>query len=222
MGAGGGVHIHVLVIALLVGIHDVVQAHGVVQTGLDVTGAPGSRTVEVRDADGQGLHAALEVGADGSGKNPELVLVGGLDANDGIVAEHEGADIQGRTGAEGGHPCGVGTDGLNDSVYELILGIDGHFQPLAGLRHPSGVQVGAEADDAAVLGGVGLHALEAGLGVLQYAGTLAHGDGGVVGQNAVIPRAAAIVGDEPLIGLDVAEAQAAPVDIFLFHGKHLS
>ena len=222
VGAGGGVHIHVLVVALLVGIHDVVKAHGVVQASLYVAGAPGGCTVQIGDAHGQGLHAALEVGANGGGEDTELVLIGGLDADDGIGAEHEGTDVQGCAGAEGGHPGGVGTDGLHNGVHELVLGEHGHLQTLAGLSHPGGVQVGAEADDAAVFGGVGLHALKAGLGVLQHAGALTDGDGGVLSQAALVPGTVLVVGDEALIGLDVAKPQAAPVDIFLFHGKHLS
>ena len=74
----------------------------------------------------------------------------------------------------------------------------------------------------AVLGGVGFQPLKAGLGVLQNAGALAHGNGGLIGQAAVIPLAVSEIGDIAHVGLDVAKSQIAPVNIFSFHCKHLS
>ena len=221
MGAGGGIQIDVLVIALLVGVHNVVQAHGIVQSRLYMAGAPGRGTVQIGDADGQGLDAALEVGAYGGGKDAELVFRGGLDADGGVGTEHKGPDVQRGPGAEGGHPGGVGADGLHHGVHKTILGEYGHSQTAAGIGHPGGVQVGTEADDASILGGVGLHTLKAGLGILQYTGALIHGDGGVLRQAAIVPRAVFVVGHKALVRLDIAKAQAAPVNILLFHNRHL-
>ena len=222
MGAGGGIHVDVLVIALLVGVHNVVKAHGVVQTGLDVAGALGRRPVKIGDAQLQGLDAALEIGADRGDEHPELILRRGLDADDGVAAEHERTDVQRRAGAVGRHPLGVCADGLHYGLHEPVLGEHGHFQAAAGAGHPLGVQVRAEADDVAVLGGVGFQPLKAGLGVLQNAGALTHGNGGLIGQAAVVPLAVSEIGDIAHVGLDVAKSQIAPVNIFSFHCKHLS
>ena len=219
VGAGGGIQVDVLVIALLVGIHDGIQAHGIVQTCLDMAGALGGGTVEVGDADGQRLHAALEVGTHGGDEDTELILSSGLDADDGVIAEHIGTDVQGSAGTEGGHPGGIGLDHFTDGIQEPVHGERRHLQTLGRLHHAHCIEVGTEADDAAVLGGVGLHTLEAGLGVLQDAGALVHGDVGIGGQRAFIPLAVFIVGDIAVIGLDIAEADIAPVKVLLFHNQ---
>ena len=222
VGAGSGIHVDVLVVALLMGVHNVVKAHGVVQTGLHIAGALGRRPVEIGDAQLQGLDAALEIGADRGDEHPELILRRGLDADDGVAAEHERTDVQRRAGAVGRHPLGVCADGLHYGLHEPVLGEHGHFQAAAGTGHPLGVQVRAEADDASILGGVGFQPLKAGLGVLQNAGALTHGNGGLIGQAAVIPLAVSEIGDIAHVGLDVAKSQIAPVNIFSFHCKHLS
>ena len=73
------------------GGHNGMQAHGVVQAGLDVAGAVGSCPVEIRNLHYDGLGTALEVGTYGSDKNTELKLLGGLDADDGVGADHKGS-----------------------------------------------------------------------------------------------------------------------------------
>ena len=217
VGAGRGIHIEVFVIALLMGFHNVIKAHGVIEAGLDVTGASGGRPVQIGNPQGQGPDTALEVGAHGGAEDTELELVGGLDADDGIGAEHIGPQVQARTGAKGRHPGGVGLDGLVNGIQEPLLGEYGHLHPLAGLDHSLRVQVGTEADGLPILGGVGLHALKNGLGILQDAGALAHGDGGVGGQGAGIPGAVLIIGYITVIGLHIAEAKIGPIDVLLFH-----
>ena len=217
MGAGGGVHIYVFIVALLVGFHDVVQAHGVVQACLDMAGALGRCAVQIGDPQGQGLYAALEVGADRRGENTELVNVRGLDANDGVNAEHKGTDVQRSAGTVGRDIGGVGAHGLHDGLHKPILREYGHPHPAAGVSHPGGVQVGAEADDVAVGRGVGLQPLKAGLGVLQNTCALVHLNGGVGGQAARVPLTVFEIGHKALLGLHVAKSQIAPVDIFLFH-----
>ena len=57
---------------------------------------------------------------------------------------------------------------------------------------------------------------------MQNAGALTHGNGGLIGQAAVIPLAVSEIGDIAHVGLDVAKSQIAPVNIFSFHCKHLS
>ena len=201
------------------GIHNVVEAHSVVQARLDVACASGGCPVQVGNTDGQRPDAALEVGAYRGAEDTELELAGGLHTDDGVIAKHIGPQVQAGTGAEGGHPGGIGLHGLVDGIQEPLFGEHGHFHSLTGLDHPLGIQVRAEANGLAVLGGVGLHALEHGLGVLQDAGALVHGDVGIGGQAALIPSAVLVVGYITVIRLHIAEADIAPVDIFLFHSR---
>ena len=49
---------------------------------------------------------------------------------------------------------------------------------------------------------------------MQNAGALTHGNGGLIGQTAVIPLAVSEIGDIAHVGLDVAKSQIAPVNIF--------
>ena len=82
--------------------------------------------------------------------------------------------------------------------------------------------LGTEANDLAILGGVGLKTLKAGLCILQNACTLAHGDGGLFGQRTVVPRAVLVVGNVAPISLHVAEAKARPINILCHNSILLS
>ena len=135
----GSVQIHIFIIALLVGVHDGVEAHGIVQTGLYMAGAVGGCPVKVADADGDGLCTALKVGAHRRTEGAELVFAGRLYADDGIRSEHIGTDIEGRTGAEGRHIIGVGLYDLCNGLHEAFLGEYGHFQSLCRVFHPLAV-----------------------------------------------------------------------------------
>ena len=217
LGAGGGVEVHVFSVALAMGVHDGVEAHGVVEASLDVAGAVGSGAVEVSHADGDRLGTALEIGANGSDEDAELVLFGGLHADDGRTAEHVGADIQGSAGAVGGDPGEVGLYGLDNGIDEALGREDGHFEAAAGIFHALGIEVGAESDHAAVFSGIGLEAFKAGLAVLEHAGALGDDHLVVVGEHAFIPGAVLEVGHETVVRLHVSEAKIGPVEIFLFH-----
>ncbi|MPN03104.1 hypothetical protein SDC9_150327 [bioreactor metagenome] len=67
------------------------------------------------------------------------------------------------------------------------------------------------------LGGVSLHGLETGLGVLENAGALADGNSGVACDAAIVPRSVLVVGYISLVGLYIAEAEIGPIYVFLFH-----
>jgi len=221
LGAGGGVEIHVFGIALTMSVHDGVEAHGVVEACLDVTGAVRSGAVEVGDADGDGLGTALEVGADGSDENTELVLFGGLHADDGGTAEHVGADVERSARAVGRHPGEVGLHGFDHGFDEALCGEHGHFKAAAGIFHALGVEVGAEGDHATVFRGVGFEAFEAGLAVLEHARTFGDDDFVVIGEYSFIPGAVLEIGHEAVVRLHVAEAEIGPIESFLFHETYL-
>ena len=221
IGARLAVEVHVLGVALGVSLHAGLEAHGVVEAGLDVAGAVGCSTVVLRDAQGHSGVAALEVGAHGGDQDAELVLVCGLDADDLARGEHEGAHVEGGAGPEGRDPVGVGGHDLLDGLDKAVLREDGHAEALGGICHALGVEVRAEAHDAAVFGGVGLEALEDLLAVVEDAGALAHDDAVVLGQEAFAPRAVFVVADVGVVGLHVAEGQIAPVDVLFGHGSHL-
>ena len=187
--------------------NDRVQAHSVVQTCLDVACAVRSSSVKVRNLDSDGLGAALEVGAYGCCEYAELVVVRGLNADNGVGAEHVGADIESRACAVGRYEVDVRLDYLLDRLDELLLGVNGHFKTLAAVLESGRVEVGTEYNNSAVAGGVRLESLEYGLGILENARALADCYHVVGCQNAVVPFAVLVVGDKTLVGFDVTEAE---------------
>ena len=132
--------------------------------------------------------------------------------------DHERAHVKRGAGAERRHPRGVRLDDLLDRLDEAVLREGGHDQALGGIGHAPGVHVGAEADDGAVLGGVGLEALEDLLTVMEDARALGQRDGVVGGEAALVPRAVLVVGYVAVIRLAVAEVEIAPVQILLLNG----
>ena len=217
VGAGLRVEEEVVGIAGGVGEHAGVQRHGVVEAGLDVAGAVGRGAVELGNDELDGLDAALVVRADRSDEDAELILVGGLHADDVARGEHERADVERGAGAEGRHPGGVGLDDLLNGLDELILGEGGHLEAGGGVVHALRVHVGTEADDGAVFGGVGLEALEDLLAVVKQAGALGERDGVVGGELALAPLAVFVVADIAVVGVLISEAEATPVDVLLLH-----
>ena len=165
--------------------------------------------------------AALEVGADRRDEDAELVLVSGLDADDVTRGDHEGADIESSAAAKGRHPVLVGLDDLLDSIDEAILREGGHAQALRGVSHALGVEVRAEADNLAGLGGVGLQALEDLLAVVEDTSALGKLQGMVLRKEALAPSAVLVIADVGVISLHIAEGEIAPVDILLCHENHL-
>ena len=63
--------------------------------------------VKVTDAEGQGLGAAFEVGPHRRAEQPELILLGGLDAGDRAGGEHVGPEVQRGPSAVGRDPGAV-------------------------------------------------------------------------------------------------------------------
>ena len=198
-------------------IHDVEEAHGVVQTSLDVAGTSGSCTVQIGDTQSQRLDAALEVRTDRSNEHTELILGSRLDTDNGVAAEHIGTNVQSCTGTVGRNPILVCTDSFDDCFHELIFGENGHLQLTAGICHTGSVQVRTEADDLAILGGISLQAFETGLSILQNAGTFADGDGSLIGQTAFFPCVVLVICDITPFGGHITKTQITPVDIFLCH-----
>ena len=214
LGAGCRIQVDIFSEAPVVGVHDGVQAHGIVEAGLDVPGAAWSCPVKVGDPDGNGLGAALEVGAHRRAEDAEHVVLSGLYPDDRGNAEHIRTQVKRGAAAVGRDPVQIGADGFNDGLDEAVLGEGRHLQVQCTVIHARCVQVRAERDHMSVLGGVGLEAFENGLGVLQNAGILAHGDHWILGEMAFIPGAVFVVGDKALVGHVIIEAQIAPVDVF--------
>ena len=221
IGARLGVEIQVLGITLAVSLHRGLKGHGVVEAGLDVAGAVRCSAVVLGNAQLDGLEAALKVRTDRGHENAERVLRSGSHADHVTGANHKRAHIQGCAGAEGRNPGGVGRDDLLDGLDKLVLGERGHLQALGGVIHALGVHVGAETDDAAVLGGVSLQALKDLLAVMEDAAALGDVHGVVGGQATLVPLAILPMGLVAVIGLHVAKAKATPIDILLLD-SHMS
>ena len=111
----------------------------------------------------------------------------------------------------------VNSANLLDGLDELILGEGGHLEAGGGVVHALRVHVGTEADDGAVLGGIGLKALEDLLAVVKQAGALGERDGVVGGKLALAPLAVLVVADIAVVGVLISEAEATPVDVLLLH-----
>ncbi len=170
VGSGGSIQIQVLGKALSMCHHGSMKAHGIVQAGLDSAGAVGCCTVKVRYLQCHGCCAALVVGADGCGKDTELILICRLHTNDRTGSKLIGAKIEAGAGAIGRYPVLIAQNRGIDGLQELLLRERRHFQSLGRLIHTLCVKIRAEANDAAVLPGIGLHALEYLLAVLQNTG----------------------------------------------------
>ena len=221
IGAGLGVEIQVLGIALAMSLHRGLKGHGVVEAGLDVAGAVRCGTVILGNAQLDGLEATLKVRTDRGHENAERVLRSGSHADHVTGADHKRTHVQGRAGAEGRNPGGVGRNDLLDGLNELVLGERGHLEALGRVIHTLSVHVGTEADDAAVLGGVGLQALKDLLAVMEDTAALGDMQGVVGGQAALVPLAILPMSLVAVIGLHVAKAEATPIDILLLD-SHMS
>ena len=181
---------------------------GVVAAGLGKAGAaPDGADVLFLHVDGHGLQAVGVVGAGGGEEHAVDVVVGLLDAQLGLVADDEGTDVEG------------GFLVLGDPVliehHKLLQGLDAEVnvqsrdaQALVGTVQTLEVLLGPEEQDAAVLGAVGLHALEGLLGVVEDGGGGAQGDGTVGNDAGVMPAdAPVVVHEQHVVGEDGAEAQ---------------
>ena len=127
IGAGLGVEIQVLGIALAVSLHRGLEGHGVVEAGLDVAGAVRCSAVVLGNAQLNGLEATLKVRTDRGHENAERVLRSGSHADHVTGADHKRTHIQGCAGAEGRNPCGFGGNDLLDGLDKLVLGERGQM-----------------------------------------------------------------------------------------------
>ena len=137
-----------------------------------MAGSMGGCPIVIRYADGDGLGAALKVGADRCCKDTELIFIGRLYSNDGIASKHERTDIKGCPGTIGRNVISVGSYDLCDCVNKSFLGELRHFQSRCTVHHTLCVQIRAEGYNMAILRCVSFQALKTGLSVLENAGAL--------------------------------------------------
>ena len=142
-----------------------------------------------------------------------------MDAQLGHGGDGVGTDVEGRALGTG-HPVLLHLhDGLH-GLDEVLLGDAGDAEALVGVVHPAGVAVRAEELDLVLRGAVGLHALEALLGVVEHHGGGVQGQRPVGDDAGVVPALSlVIVHDEHVVGEDFAEAQLALVDGFGLGGR---
>ena len=193
------------------------QAHGIVETGLDVAGAMWRRAVVLGDLQLDRLDTARVVRADGRHEDAELVLVRGPDADNVARGDHERSDIERGARAKGRHPGGVGTNDLLDRLDETLTGKRRHNETLCRVVHTLGILVRPEADDVTVLGGVGLETLEDLLAVVEDASTLREPETVVRRQRTLIPGAILVVGHIAIVSRLIGKAEVTPVEILLIH-----
>ena len=132
-------------------------------------------------------------------------------------AEHQGTDIQSRAGAIRRNPCRIGSDCLYDGIDEALLREGRHLHTKRGIDHTLCIQVGTEADNAAVLCRVCLKSFKNRLGIMQYTCILAHDDLVISDQRAIIPCAILIHGYISLVCNNIPKSQVTPIDVLFFH-----
>ena len=215
--ARSSIEVHVLVEALLVCEDVRIEAHRVVQAGLDVARAVRCSAVIIADADRDRLDAVLEVRADRRAEQAELVLIRRLDADDRARSEEIRTQVEGTARLERRNPILVGCNDLIDSLEEHLLGDRRHLEALCRVDHALCVHVRTERDDTAILRLIGLEAFEDFLAVLQDAGALIDRDVGVIRQMTLAPFAILEVCDVTLGDWLVSEAQVIPIHIYFCH-----
>ena len=197
-----------------------IQAHGIVEAGLDGAGAMGRCAIVFGDLHGHGLNATGIVRAHGRHEDSELVLVGRRNADDLACCHHERTNVERSARAERRHPRLVGLDDHLNGLDELVLREGWHHDAASGVCHTGGVEVRAEADDVAVFGGIGLETLEDLLAVMEDARALGECERVIGGEAALLPSAVLVVADVAVVRGLIGEAEATPVDILLLccHG----
>lgn len=131
---------------------------------------------------GEQLHAARRLGQLGhvGSDDEEHSLLGGLDAQLGLCADHRGAEVEelARVGL-GEEFRAVDGDELLDQLLDLGGVEGGERDARGGHEEAAGVAVGAEEAELAVVAAVGLEALEALGGVVEHRGGGHDGEGAV-------------------------------------------
>ena len=97
-----------------------------------MTGSVRCRTVKVGDTDGQRLNASLEVRSYRGAQDTELILIRRLYTDDRVSAEHIRTNVQSCAAAVRRHKSIVCFNRLGNSLYETLLGENGHLQSCCG------------------------------------------------------------------------------------------
>ena len=221
LGTCAGIKIHILIKPVGMGRHDGMQAHGIVQTCLDIAGSARRRTVKIADTDGQRLYTAFEIRSHGSTEDTELIHIRRLYADDGIHAEHIRADIQRRPASIGRHIRRIGGHSLRHCIHEMLFREHRHLKASGGILHPLPVQIGTECHDMPVLGSIRLQSLKDRLGILQHARTLIQYNIGIFDKGSLVPTAVFKIGDISFLRLNISKIKIAPINVFLFHCRYL-
>ena len=177
--------------------------------------------VVLGDAQLDRLQTALEVRTDRRDQDAEGVLRSGGNSDDLARTDHERTHIKRSTRTKRRHPSGVRTHNGLHGLDELVLREARHLETLGGGEHALGIHVGAEADDRAVFGGVGLQTLEDLLAIVENARALGKVQVVIGGQATLVPFAIFPMRFKAVVGLMVAEIEAAPIQVFFLDGHRL-
>ena len=190
------------------------ERSGVVATDLVDTGSEGSRTVILAGDDvGVGLEAALEVGSHGGYEDEEEVLVGGFHAHGDAGADEQRTQVEAGAGAVGRDEALVHLDDELAHFDEALGGQFGHHNAAAGALQASGVLVGTEQADLAVLATVGFQTLEGLLTVVKARSGHMDVDAFLGGDFNLAPFAVAIPAAYVIIRFQVTKRKVLPIYI---------
>ena len=154
------------------GIHDRIQAHGIVKPGLYMARSVGRRPVKITDPNGNRLCAAFKIRAYRCREHTELILIRRFHADNRIRAKQVRPDIEGCPGAKRRNIRRVLLHNLPDRLHKPLLRECRHLKACRRIGHPLCIKVRAESHDAPVLRRVSLKPFKACLGILQHTCTL--------------------------------------------------
>ena len=183
------------------------QAGGIVAAALGGAGAARGRAGELLgNPDRHRRRIGLEVGADRRGDDDVQVIRRGLHAEEDLVREHEGADVEAAVALRDPRP--VDLDELVDRLEEHLFRQDGHGEPLGRLLEATGILQRAEQRRAAIGRAIGLQPLEDFLGVVQDGRGGVHRDRRARFDPRIVPAFGLVVPDgHHMVGENAAEAR---------------
>ena len=197
-------------------LHARLEAHGVVEAGLDVAGTMRGSAIVLGNAQLDGGVATLEVPARGHHKNTNWYWLDQLHADDVAVGDDErrtSSDAPNRTTSAGmaSNDALPGDDEPGPPEKADMTGV-------GEIGEYIGVHFGTEAHDGPIGGGIGLEPLEDLLAIMEDARALRQRDAVIGGQGALIPCAVLVVGHIAIVGLAIAEIEVSPVQVLLLNG----
>ena len=169
------------------GINNIVKAHCIVKTSLDISCSMRCGTVKIRNTYSDWFYTAFEIWSNWSNKNSKLILISRLNTDYRINTEHIWADVKSCSASERWYPIFICFYNIKTSLDKSVFREDRHFQTLAGTFHALSIQVWTECNDFSIFCCIGFKSFKTSLCILKYTGTFIHCDGVVCREFSFVP-----------------------------------